>query len=329
MKVDPRHFILCTDDSHSETLVQEGHVNRAVKRAIAQGLPPVTAIQMATLNTAEHFGLTGELGLIAPGRFGDILIASSLPDLAIDQVIAKGQLVFDEGRLLADFRAYDYPDWAKQSVNIGRRLTAADFKLSTPSSGEPYAPTVLAHVIGVIENQAPTRHLRLHVSVHQGEVRCDLPRDIAKIALVERHRGSGRVQVGLVHGFGFDSACAVGSTVAHDSHHMIVVGTDEANMAIAANVLAEAGGGQVVVKDGEVAGLVELPIAGLMSTERAEVVAKKAATVLEGFAACGCRLNNPNMQLSLLALVVIPELRLSDLGLVDVTQFKLIPVLEG
>lgn len=329
MKLDSRHFILCTDDSHSQTLVQEGHVNRAVKRAIAQGLAPLTAIQMATLNTAEHFGLGSELGQISPGRFGDILIASSLPDLAIDQVIAKGKLVFESGRLLAHVPSFEYPDWVKRSMNVGRRLTETDFKLSLSPQDDPHLPTILANVIGIIENQAPTRHLRLHISVHNGEVRCDLPRDIAKIALVERHRGSGRVQVGLVHGFGFHSACAIGSTVAHDSHHMILVGTDEANMAIAANVLAEAGGGQVVVKDGEVIGLVELPIAGLMSAERAEVVAQKAKTILEGFIACGCTLNNPNMQLSLLALVVIPELRLSDLGLVDVTQFKLIPVLEG
>ena len=134
--------------------------------------------------------------------------------------------------------------------------------------------------------------------------------------------------IGLVTGFGFIEKCAIASTFAHDSHQMIVVGTDEENMAFAANKLAEVGGGQVVVRNGKVLGLVELGIAGLMSTERAEVVAKKAATVLSGFRSCGCKLNNPNMQLSLLALVVIPELRISDKGLVDVTKFKFIPVLE-
>jgi adenine deaminase len=135
--------------------------------------------------------------------------------------------------------------------------------------------------------------------------------------------------VGLVHGFGFNVPCAIATTVAHDSHHMIVVGSVEAEMALAANEVAKTGGGQVVVRQGEVIGQVELPIAGLMSNEHAEVVARKAATVLEGFRACGCQLNNPNMQLSLLALVVIPELRISDLGLVDVTKFDFIPVLEG
>jgi adenine deaminase len=135
--------------------------------------------------------------------------------------------------------------------------------------------------------------------------------------------------MGLVSGFGFDSRCAVASTVAHDSHHMIVAGTDEESMAVAANSLAKSGGGQVVVKEGKVIGLVELKIGGLMSSEKADVVAQKAETILAGFRACGCALNNPNMQLSLLALVVIPELRISDKGLVDVTKFNFVPVLEG
>jgi adenine deaminase len=137
------------------------------------------------------------------------------------------------------------------------------------------------------------------------------------------------VQVGLVHGFGFDVPCAFGSTVAHDSHHMIVVGTDEADMALAANSLATMRGGQVAVRQGQVIGQIALPIAGLMSDARAKEVAEGAESVLRGFEACGCNLNNPNMQLSLLALVVIPELRISDLGLVDVTRFEFIPVVQG
>jgi adenine deaminase len=184
-------------------------------------------------------------------------------------------------------------------------------------------------VIGVIENQAPTRHLKIPVEINDGEVHADMSKDLAKIALVERHRGTGGIRVGLVSGFGLKEPCAIGTTVAHDSHQMIVVGTDEANMALAANLLAKVGGGQVVVKNGKVIGQVELDIAGLMSTERADVVARKTGTVLDGFRKCGCTLNNPNMQLSLLALVVIPELRISDKGLVDVTRFDFVPVLEN
>jgi len=211
-------------------------------------------------------------------------------------------------------------------VKMKRKLTAQDFALRT---GAAHGSEVEANVIGVIENQAPTRHLKLKVKAEQGEVKADLKNDVAKIAVVERHRATGQVTVGLVKGFEFTRKCAIGSTVAHDSHHMIVVGTDDASMAVAANTLAKCGGGQVVVLDGKVVGLVELQIAGLMSKERANIVAQKADTVLDGFKLCGSELNNPNMQLSLLALVVIPELRISDKGLVDVTQFKFIPVLEG
>lgn len=328
MKLDPRHFILCTDDTHSETLVTEGHVNRAVRQAIRCGVSPITAIQMATLNTAEHFGLAQEVGQIAPGRYADILLVSDLPELQIDQVFAKGRPVAEDGRLLVDIRPYDYPDWVKDSVHLGRELHADDFRLPVPTTLQKAAKATV-NVIGVIENQAPTRHLRMEVPLVRGEVRVDLSRDIAKVALVERHRGTGQVQVGLVHGFGFRVPCAVGSTVAHDCHHMIVVGTSEADMALAANRLAAMGGGQVVVRGGEVIGQIALPIAGLMSAAPAEEVAKGAASVLRGFESCGCHLNNPNMQLSLLALVVIPELRISDLGLVDVTRFEFIPVVQA
>jgi adenine deaminase len=205
-------------------------------------------------------------------------------------------------------------------------LKAEDFKLPSPLSKEK---GVKVNVIGVIENQAPTRHLTFDVQPINGEIKPDMTRDLAKVALVKRHDGINGIMVGLVSGFGFTEKCAIASTVAHDSHHMIVVGTDEASMAVAGNSLARCGGGQVVVKDGKVIGRVELKIAGLMSTEKADAVARKAESILQGFRSCGCRLNNPNIQLSFLALVVIPELRISDLGLVDVTRFKFIPVVEG
>ena len=322
--LDPRHFILCTDDSHSETLVNDGHVNRAVLQAIAHGVPPITALQMVTINPAEHFGVARDMGMIAPGRYADILLVSNLTNLNTEMVIAKGNVVAKENQLLIEIPDHPYPDWVTKSVHLGHKLSAQDFRLQSPK-----ASTVKANIIGVIENQAPTRHLTMDVPVQDGEVYVDMERDIAKIALVERHKGTGGVTVGLVHGFGFNTQCAVGSTVAHDSHHMIVVGTNEDDMATAANELARIQGGQIVVRQGEVIGQVELPIAGLMSNERADVVAKKAKTVLDGFRACGCQMNNPNMQLSLLALVVIPELRISDLGLVDVTKFEFIPVIEG
>lgn len=324
-KLDSRRFILCTDDSHAETLTAEGHMDRVLRHAISEGLSPMTAIQMMTINTAEHFGVSRDMGMIAPGRWGDMVLVEDLMNFNADMVIARGQVIAEKGEWQVKLPAVKYPQWATKSVKVKRKLTAEDFILRTRAGD---GSEIEANVIGVIENQAPTRHLKLKVKAEGGEVKADMKRDIAKIALVERHRATGKVVVGLVQGFGFTRKCAVGSTVAHDSHHMIVVGTDEECMAIAANELAKCGGGQVVALDGEVIGRVEFPIAGLMSNERADVVAKKAGTVLEGFKMCGSELNNPNMQLSLLALVVIPELRISDKGLVDVTRFDFVPVLE-
>jgi adenine deaminase len=279
---------------------------------------------MATLNTAEHFHVAQDVGQIAPGRFADILLVSDLETFVVDLVIAKGKKAAESGKLLIDIAPFDYPQEVKTSVHVGRELQAMDFILPSPRDG-----LVEVNVIGVIENQAPTRHLRLHLEVSNGQIKADLSQDLAKVALIERHRGTGKIQLGLVQGFGFDTGCAIGSTVAHDSHQMIVVGTDDASMALAANELVRVGGGQIVVRQGEVIATVELPIAGLMSNERAEVVAEKAKGILDGFRACGCHLNNANMQLSLLALVVIPELRISDKGLVDVTQFEIIPLIEA
>ena len=329
MGLNPRSFILCTDDSHCQTLVDEGHVNRAVQQAIKHGVEPVTAIQMATINTAEHFGLSAHIGMLAPGRFADILLVPDLAKLKPNLVIAKGNILAQDGRMLVDLPAFPAPDWALNSVHIPRRMEAKDFLLpyQPPDSQEP--EYVKAHVIGIIENQAPTRHLTIELPLSRGKVQPDIAQDLAKAAVIERHHGSGRVQVGLVQGFGFNTACAVASTVAHDCHHMVMVGTDDENLAIAANHLAEIGGGQVVVCQGKIIGEVALPIAGIMSNARPEIVARQAATVLDGFRACGCNMNNPNMQLSLLALVVIPELRISDLGLFDAQQFKHIPVLDA
>jgi adenine deaminase len=300
-------------------------MDRVLRHAIEQGLDPVTAIQMMTINTAEHFGLSREMGMIAPGRWADVVLVKDLTDFKADLVLAKGRVIAENGEWKVKLPKFKYPSWATKSVKLKRRLKANDFKLLVSRGQSP----VTVNVIGVIENQAPTRHLTFNMQPENGEIKAERERDIAKVALVERHKGTGGITMGLVSGFGFDSKCAVASTVAHDSHHMLVVGTDDASMAVAANSLAKSGGGQVVVKDGKVIGQVELKIAGLMSNEQADVVAEKAETILSSFRACGCALNNPNMQLSLLALVVIPELRISDKGLVDVTKFKFISVVEG
>ena len=328
--LDARHFLLCTDDSHAETLACDGHMDRVVRHAIGLGISPMLVIQMATINTATHFGVSRDVGLLAPGRSADVLVVDDLNDFHPRTVIARGEIIAQEGQMVVPLPAYSAPAWLFRSVHLPERLTADDFTLKTALQNDG---VVIANVIGIIENQAPTRHLKLEMPVVNGTIQPSLtaghPADVAKIALLERHHGTGRRQVALVSGFGFTEKCAIASTVAHDCHHLLVVGTDEACMAQAANHLADIGGGQVVVKEGVIIGQVQLPIAGLMSDERADIVARKAASVLDGFRACGCTLNNPNMQLSLLALVVIPELRLSDLGLVDVIRQERIPVVEG
>ncbi|WP_170588044.1 adenine deaminase [Ruegeria arenilitoris] len=320
--LDPRNFILCTDDCHSGTLVNEGHMNRVVRHAIACGCDPLIALQMATINTATHFGLEREIGSITPGRRADVILSSDLTELPIEMVIARGQVVAENGAIKVECPHYEWPDRARNTVHLDHALTAADFEISAPEG----ANRVRANVIGVVENQAPTQALKAELPIIGGLVEGE--GDVCQIALVERHRATGGVTNAFVSGFGYQGRMAMASTVAHDSHHMIVVGTNRDQMALAANRLAEVGGGITIFRDGEELALVELPIAGLMSDSPAADVAAKAQKMVEAMQACGCQLNNAYMQHSLLALVVIPELRISDLGLVDVRTFEKIDLLE-
>ncbi len=322
--LDPRNFILCTDDCHSGTLVNDGHMNRVVRHAIDCGCEPLVAIQMATINTATHFGLERELGSIAPGRRADMILSSDLRALPIDRVWARGQLVAEAGEVLVDCPHLDWPEHARKTVHMGRHLGPEDFEVKAPAG----ANSVKVKVIGVVENQAPTRALSADLPVIDTVVQGNEAEDICQIALVERHRATGDVVNGFVSGFGYKGRMAMASTVAHDSHHMIVVGTSREDMARAANRLGEVGGGITVFRDGEEIALVELPIAGLMSDSPAREVAAKADRMVAAMAECGCTLNNAYMQHSLLALVVIPELRISDLGLVDVTSFEITDLFE-
>ena len=320
--LDPRNFILCTDDCHSGTLVNDGHMNRVVRHAIDCGCDPLVAIQMATINTASHFGMERELGSITPGRRADFIVTSSLRELPIESVFARGQCIAEHGKLLTDCPHYPWPSTARETVKLGKKLKANDFTISAPEG----VSSVKAKVIGVIENQAPTKSLEFDLPVEEGNVQ--ITEEVSYLSLVERHRGTGSVTNGFVSGFGYTGSMAIASSVAHDSHHMIVVGTDRKLMAAAANRLGEIGGGVTVWKDGTERALVELPIAGLMSDSQAAEVANKAQAIISAMIDCGCSLNNAYMQHTLLALVVIPELRISDLGLVDVTRFELTDVVS-
>ena len=320
--LDSRNFILCTDDCHSGTLINEGHMNRVVRHAISCGCDPMVALQMATINTATHFGLERELGSIAPGRRADVIFTSNLTTLPINRVMARGKTVALNGEVSTDCPHIAWPEAARRTVRIGADKIATEFMVAAPDG----ADAVVVRVIGVIENQAPTKALEATLPVRDG---CVIAQgDNCHVSLVERHRARGSVSNAFVSGFGYEGNMAIASTVAHDSHHMIVVGTCHENMALAANRLAEVGGGVTVWNDGVEQALVELPIAGLMSDAPAVTVAAKADQIVQAMADCGCTLNNAYMQHSLLALVVIPELRISDLGLVDVTRFEITPVLK-
>ena len=320
--LDPRNFLLCTDDCHSGTLVHEGHMNRVVRHAIACGCDPLIAIQMATINTATHFGLERELGSIAPGRRADMILTPDLRTLPIDMVFARGVKVAEGGQLAVTCPHYPWPPAARATVHLARPLTAQDFVIPAPARAE----RVTARVIGVVENQAPTKALTADLAVTAGLV--EAQGDVAQIALVERHRSTGQVVNAFVSGFGYTGRMAMASSVAHDSHHIIVVGTCRDQMALATNRLAEVGGGVTLWRDGQEIAVVELPIAGLMSDRPAREVADKAQALVAAMADCGCTLNNAYMQHSLLALVVIPELRISDKGLIDVTRFAVTEVFE-
>jgi adenine deaminase len=306
------------------TLVNDGHMDCVLRHAIACGCDPLVALQMCTINTATHFGLERELGSIAPGRRADLILTSSLTDLPIERVMALGEWVAEAGTLTAPCPHIAWPDATRATVNMARDLAESDFDIPAPDG----ASEITARVIGIVENQAPTKALTRTLPVRDGRVATEGHPDTCQIALVERHRATGAVTNALVSGFGYDRPMAMASTVAHDSHHMIVVGTCRDHMAKAANHLRALGGGVTLFAGGAERATVPLPIAGLMSDSPAAEVAAQADRLMQAMRDAGCTLNNAYMQHSLLALVVIPELRISDMGLVDVTKFELTDLIE-
>ena len=319
MGLDHRRAVLVTDDRHPEDLLEEGHMDHVIRRAIEEGVDPVKAIQMATINPAEHYGLDHYIGAVGPGRAADIVLLSDLETVEVDMVISDGFLVARNGTMMVRPVKKPYPEEAKRTVRLHKALEPSDFELKVKAPDGP----VKAHVIGVEEGKATTRHLIEEVEVSGGLIRPDPAHDIALVAVVERHRATGNIGRGLVKGFGLRSG-AVASTVAHDSHNLVVMGVDTADMALAANKVAECGGGMAVADKGRILALLELPVAGLMSEEPIEVVAEKVRKLGRAWRELGCEMESPFMTLSLIALPVIPELRITDKGLVDTVEFKLI-----
>jgi len=299
-----------TDDRHLNDLLEEGHMDHVVRRAIALGLPPVTAIQMATLNTARYFMLNDH-GAIAPGYYADIVAFDSLERINVRMVFKNGVMVASDGR--ATWNVGERPRMAlRGSVNI-KWLEGDEFRVP--------ARTGRIRVIELCEDQLLTRQSVQEARVEDGVVLADPERDLLKAAVIERHQASGKMGYGFVRGFGLREG-AMASTIAHDSHNIIVVGASDEDMMAAVIQLNKLGGGLVYTRGGEVVADLPLPVAGLVSRQPMEQVYQQLERLLEAVHAAGARQKDPYMALSFLALPVIPELKLTDRGLVDVHRFE-------
>lgn len=322
-KVDTRFATLVSDDTHPHTLMQLGHLDHIVRRAIAEGVDPVTAIQMVTINVAECFGLSRDLGSVAPGKWADLVLLSDLQQLQVSQVWINGELVAEQGKMLVETPEFLYPASARKSVHLVSPLLPVDFVVQPEN---PHATAVIVRVMEIMEAKVGTLSRQAVLPVQGGRVQLDSSQDIAKVAVFERHRSTGSYGLGFVRGFHLQAG-AVASTVAHDSHNLLIVGTNDDDMALAGNTLAEVGGGMVVVRDGQVLALLPLPIAGLMSDRPLEEVAKAVEQVDGAWKLLGCHLVSPFMTMALLALAVLPELRLTNRGLVDTVNFQFVDLI--
>ncbi len=311
-----RRCCFVTDDKHPEELLHHGYLDATLRKAVAQGMRPAAAVQMVTLNPAEYFGLKDK-GAVAPGYAADLVVVGDLARFNVRMVLKNGRPVAQDRRLLAKL-----PDTKDKgvtgTVNVGS-LTAKSFAIKV--QGE------LCRVIRIVPDQIITEKHVLAPTVQKGMVVADTERDLLKLAVIDRHRASGRIGLGLVSGFSLKKG-ALGTTVAHDSHNIVIVGTNDPDMLKAAKELKRMGGGFVAVAGGKVAAALPLPIAGLMSDRPAEEVAEGLKKLLDKAHVWGSRLANPFVTLSFLALPVIPELKLTDRGLVDVAQFKIVSLFE-
>jgi adenine deaminase len=308
-----QNSMLCTDDREPDQLLQDGHINDVIRKAVALGCAPADAVVMGTLNAARYHRLH-EHGAVAPGYVADIVAVEDLERFRPVRVWKRGRLVAEDGQAV-DVPKVHAPDWMRGSVRVPV-LTADAFRVRAGGR---------VRVIGVEAGEIVTRALILDPGRRDGEAVADPERDLAKAAVVERHRGTGRIGLGFVQGFGLQRG-AMASTHAHDAHNVVVVGTDDSDMAAAVNRLAQIGGGQVAVAGGQVVGEVACPIGGLMSDRPVEEVAAAVEHMEKAASELGVTMASPFMAISFLALSVVPELKLTDRGLVDAIRFELVPL---
>jgi adenine deaminase len=323
-KLDSRHVCLVTDDREPSDLLREGHIDHVIRRAIQEGADPVDAIQMATLNTAEHFECAREFGSIAPARYADIVILSKLETISIDSVIANGKLVSRNGKLTTKIASPTFPESARNSVHLKRPPTMNDLIIRTNVKDG----SVRARAIAVQPTNIFTHNLEVVLPVKNGQALANAEEDVAKIAVFERHSRSGNVAAGFIHGLGLREG-AVASTVGHDSHNLVAAGIEDSDIVAAANAIGRIGGGMVAVKDQKTIALVPLPIAGLMSDKSVETVSAEIDKLKIAWSDLGSTLPSPHITLAFTTLSVIPELRITDKGLLDTVQFKFVnPIID-
>lgn len=316
--VDTRLCLLCSDDNHPHTLVDEGHMDRILRECVRLGLDPVTALQMATINCAEYFGLARDLGSITPGKCADIVLLDDLEGFFARKVFIDGELVAEDGRALFSVEPYAWPDFMTHTMNLGFTPTPETFRIPTDLPDG----TARVRAMAIDPGDTLTRNVVAEVPVVGGSLQADPENDVLKVAVFDRHHGTeGTHAFGFVTGFGIHGALA--QTVSHDAHNLLVMGDNDEDMALAAATLAECGGGEVAVADGKVLALVELPVCGLMSTERVEVVAEKVARARAAWEQMGCAMPSPFMTMGVMSLACVPELRLTNRGYVNCLTFEM------
>ncbi|MBQ5801646.1 MAG: adenine deaminase [Clostridia bacterium] len=315
-EVDSRYACMISDDTHPHTLLTQGHLDHIVKRAIAEGVDPVTAVQMVTINCAQCFQMDHEIGSITPGKCADIIFIDDLSSFTVTRVMIDGDVVAENGKMLKEFAPYEYPAQAMQTMHVGEKITAETFRVKTQKTdiATVRAIEIIPARVGDYE-----RHVTLKVT--DGCLNSDTEQDVLKTFVFERHKATGTHGVGFVKGFNIKCG-AMASTVAHDAHNLLVIGTNDEDMALAANTLIACGGGMCAVQNGKVLGCVELPLAGLMNVKTAEEMSDAVAKLDSAWKQIGCDIVSPFMTMALIPLACLPELRLTNRGLVDCTTFS-------
>ena len=315
--IDDRFACLISDDTHPDTLVEDGHLDHIVRCAIREGLDPVKAIQYVTINPATCFRMDHELGSITPGKCADIVFFRDLNDIRVTRTIIDGTVVAENGKMTAEIGKSAFPVSCYDTMHIGHPITPASFQIAAPAGKD----SVKTRVIEIIPNRVGNYERLLDLPVRSGLVEADPAQDVIKMAVFERHHATGTTGRGFVKGFGFQKG-AMAQTVAHDAHNLLVAGTNDEDMALAANTLTACGGGLCAVADGKVLAQVPLPIAGLMNDLPVEEMAALVGKLSAAWREMGCTINSPYMTMALIPLACLPELRLTNRGLVDCRTFR-------